>query len=225
MSTGTETKPETVNPWEMTAGAGGSGGDFVPCPPGTHPGTIVGVFDLGHQTQFSKEKNENVEARKLALVVELTKKKPDDNPFILAQWYTWSMRDNSNFFKVVTTLTGRKYADGEKFNPLSLLGKPVIAAVSNSGTSEKVYHNLDSILAYPDGFPQIEPVHFPISWSVLEGKPFPGNTGWLPWIYGKTIQARAEESREYRAKTGAAPAATTPVATTKSATAAEDSPF
>ena len=189
------------DPWEMTAGSAGSKQDFQPCTPGVHRGVIVGLFDVGFQTEYNREKNQYVEVRKVILIVELAKKRPDGSgPFVLANRYTWSMRDNSNFYKMVTNVLSKRFAEGEKFSPLSLIGKPVMAAVSNTQNGEKTYHNLDSLTAYPEDMPEIEPIHTPISWSVQSGVPFPDNTGWLPWVYGKTIYDLVKESAEWRRK-------------------------
>jgi hypothetical protein len=189
--------PANLDPWTMEVGAGGSGSDYVCCPPCNSPGTIVGIFDIGHQSVQTKDKGIQ-EVRKLVLVFELIKKRPDGKPFVMAKNYTWSMRDNSNFYALATGATGKKFKEGEKFNPLSLLGGPVMINVTNTQSGEKTYHDIDAIAQFPDGFPFPTPIYPATSWSVMTGDGFPSGLDWLPYVYGKSIKALAEESAEWR---------------------------
>ncbi|WP_422928622.1 phage replication initiation protein, NGO0469 family [Singulisphaera sp. PoT] len=187
--------PEANDPWSMEVGAGGSGGDYVLCPPGNYPGIVVGVFDVGHQSITTKDKGVQ-EIRKLVLAFELTKKKPDGKPFVLGGSYTWSMKDNSNFYKLVTNVTGKKFKEGERFDPRYLLDGPVMVNVSNSQSGEKTYHNIEGIAQFPDGLQPPKSTYKATSWSVMQGQPFPANLDWLPYIYGKSIRQLAESSAE-----------------------------
>jgi hypothetical protein len=187
-----------ADPWMMTVGGGGGGGDYVACPPGNFPGTLVGIFDIGHQEEKDMNTGGTVEKRKIVLAYELSKKKPDGSPFVLAQRQTWSMHEKANFYKLVTNITGAKFKEGEKFNPLSLLGLPVMVNVTNTTSGDKTYHDIGNISQFPEGFSVPTPTHKPISWSVLIGIPFPDDLTWVPFIYGKSIKELAEASSEVK---------------------------
>ena len=203
MSTATVTANEP-GIWEMEV-AESSGGDFTPCPAGNYPATIVGLFDIGHQPETRKDQKtgavSEVEVRKLVLVYELSKKAPDGRPFVMGDRVTWSMRDNSNFFKLVTNVLGERFNPGQKFTPTRLLGKAVMVNVTNTEKDDKgkFFANVGNVSSFPEGFPEPTPAHASILWSVLDGTPFPTSAGpWLPFIFGKTISALAAESAEAR---------------------------
>lgn len=206
MSTGTATEtlaPATnvnVNdPWSMEVANGGGSGEYVLCPPGNGPGVVVGIFDTGHQT-VPKRTGGTMEQRKLVLVFELAKKRPDGKPFVMAERYTWSMNDQSHFFALVTNLTGKKYKEGERFNPLSLLGLPAMVSITNSPVGEKTYHNVGTVAQFPEGFPAPTATYKPIAWSVMTGEAFPAGLDHLPYVYGKSIESLAKESTEFKAR-------------------------
>lgn len=205
MATAATTTPKPTNPWEMKVGQGaGEGYQYFPCPPGNYPGTVVGLYDIGHQHVVLRDGREQ-DVRKLILVFELTEKRPDDKPFILAERYTWSMRDNSNFYALVTNITGSKFKEGDSFNPLTLVGMPVMVSITNIQNGEKTYHNVGGVARYPKNFPTPPaPTVQPQAWSILEGKPFPPEADSLPYVYGKSIRALAEESAEWK-KVGVIP--------------------
>lgn len=200
-ATMTQNQPATTNdPWTMEVGSGGGGGEYVLCPPGNYPGVIVGIFDIGFQTVKTKDKGEK-QIRKLVLVYELAKQKPDGKPFVMGESYTWSMNDNSNFYALAAGVTGKQFKTGDVFNPLYLLDGPVMVNVTNSANGDKTYHNINSVNQFPDGFPAPKAVNKPMSWSVRSGEPFPAGTDWLPFIYGKSIKTLAESSSEFRERT------------------------
>lgn len=209
--------------WDMEVKKDSGSGDYVACPPGNFPATIVGLFDVGHQPE-TNDKGANIEVRKLVLVFELAKKRPDGKPFILCQRYTWSMKDNSNFYKLASNVTGIKFVDGAKFNPLPLVGLPVMVSVTNTTSGDKTYHNVGSVAGFPEGFPAPEPTLTPVRWTVLADAPFPDGLTWLPYVYGKSIKSLAEDSSEARKKAGyAAPGqGAVPQPTAQAAPSGED---
>lgn len=191
----------TSNPWDMTVGGGGGGGDYACCPPGNFPGTIVGMFDVGHQSEKDLKSGTMTEKRKLVVVFELNKKQPDGKPFILTNKYTWSMNEKSHFFRDVTNIMGAKFKEGEKFNPLSLVSLAVMINVTNSQNGDKTYHNIGSVSQYPEGFPAPPPsTHESVAWTVMTGDPIPAGIDWVPFVYGKSIKTLAEESAEWKRK-------------------------
>lgn len=197
--------------WEQEAAKGGEQGEWETCPAGSFPASIVGLFDIGTQTEFNRQKNEAYDVRQLILVLELQKNDSKGNHFIKAEKFTWSLRDNSNWCALVTGLTGRKFVEGEKFDPRKLVGHPCMATVVHTaGTTKKgkatTYANLQTIAPYPDGFPIPKDYRPPVIWSVLEGKPLP-DVSWVPNVYGKSLETLVENSKEWAA--GKVPASAT----------------
>jgi hypothetical protein len=186
--------------WDMEATKGGETGVWETCPAGNFPGNIVGLFDIGHQTEVN-DKNETYEVRQLVLVLELQKKSSKGANFFKEKKFTWSMRDNSNWYKLVSAMTGKKFAEGEKFDPRKLLGMPCMANVTHSEVTKKgktnTYANLETISQFPEGFPAPTQYRPPISYSVLEGKACP-DVSWVPNCYGKSLEKLISESREYK---------------------------
>ncbi len=204
--------------WDMTAEKGGGGSDWETCPQGNYPATIVALIDVGHHEE-ENDKGERYDSRKLVLVVETQKKTSKGDNFVLPKMYTWSMRDNSNWYKLVCSLTGRKFAEGEKFDPRQVLGLACMANVTNTNVTDKkgkprTYDNLDAITQFPDAFPAPTEFRKPIAWSVKEGLPGPG-FGWVKPVYGKSIEKLCNESKEgrgFKAGNGSAKPSANPVA-------------
>jgi hypothetical protein len=213
--------PSADQIWEMEAAKGGEQGEWENCPPGNYPSNVVGLFDIGTHTEFNKDKNENYDVRQLVLVLELQKKDSKGKNFFMAKKFTWSMRDNSNWYKLVSALTGTKFADGQKYDPRKLVGMPCMAMVTETtGTNKKgkttTYANLETISQYPDGFPLPAGYRPPLCWSVSEGTPLP-DVAWVPNVYGKSLQKLVEECKEFSPVHGSK----TPVNTTTAASAAQ----
>lgn len=186
------------NPWGMKVG--GSGGDFEYhlCPEGTYPATIVGMYDVGNQTAKAKD-GTTYESRKLVMIFELSEKRPDGKPFVMGERYTMSMSETSNLFKLAKNVAGASIRKDEEFNPLILMGMPVMLSVTNTSVGEKTYHNVGTVSGFPKGFPKpAEPETELVAWSVNTDDPFPESADSLPFIYGKSIRKLAEESAEWR---------------------------
>ena len=205
----------SADPWEIeTTTSGGPAGDWELCPAGNYPGTIVGLFDVGlHEKEGDSG---TYEARQLVLAIQSTKRTSKGTHFYFSKMYTWSMRDNSNFYKLVSSLIGRKFTEGEKFNPKSLVGMPVFCNITQSEVEKngkkKTYHNLENITAWPEDFPLPDKVSFraPVIWSVRDGTPRP-DCSWVPPVYGKDISKLVSLSKEFRqGATGATTEAPTP---------------
>ncbi len=172
--------------WDMEATKSGTGGDFEVCPPGNYPAQIVGLIDVGTHEEVN-ERNETYDSRKMVLAVEITKKTSKGQRFVLSKLFTWSMRDNSNWYKLVCSLTGKKFNEGERFDPRQVLGMPCMANVTKkeSGkTPGKFFHILEGIAQYPDELPKPDGSQFrpAIAWSVRSNDPPPA-MGWIPNVY------------------------------------------
>jgi hypothetical protein len=187
------------DPWEMETTVSGGGGEWELCPAGNYPANIVGLIDVGlHEREGDKGP---YEARQFVVVMESQKKTSKGHNFLFSKMFTWSMRDNSNWYKTVSSLTGRKFSEGEKFNPKSLLGMPVFVNITQSDVEKngkkKTYHNVENITAYPEGFPPPTNYRPPVTWSVREGTPRP-DFSWVPMVYGKDISKLVSESKEFK---------------------------
>ena len=187
-----------TSPWHMAVPKPGKG-DYSPCPAGNHPGRVVGLYDVGLQPDVRVNRktglDERIEVRKLVVVFELAKKDPAGSPYFLAQKYTWSMSESSNFYKLVLSVTGRRHTPGTDFDPTTMLGLPVMVNVTNTAPNENgaVYANIKDAAQFPEGFPVPTTTIEPRAWSILEGTP-PPTDSWLPRVYGKTIADLANES-------------------------------
>ncbi len=188
----------TNDPWEMEVGTGGS--DYENCPPGNYPGNVVALIDVGMQQETSKD-GEAFQARKLVVAFKLVKKDSKGKPFVVAERYTWSMRDNSNFYALASGLTGRKFAQGETFSPKSIAGMPcMVQIIARDGRDKKgnarTYSNIGSVAQFPEGLPFPTVDSPPLCWSVREGKPLP-DVSWVPRVYGDDVAKMVRESDEY----------------------------
>ena len=173
-------------------------GEFVTVPAGNHPGRIAAILDCGtHLEDKTKDDGTKYQAdtRKLVLVYELAKKQPNGEPFTIAQKFTWSMHEKSSFFGLVTQITGKKFAAGEKFNPTDLLGKPIMVNVVHKGSNGKTFANVGTVSQFPDGFPLPTFEYGPVLWSVMDRTPFP-DADWFPFSYGQSLHNFAAESKE-----------------------------
>lgn len=190
----------------MKYGSGGGDYEYHLCPLGSHVGSIVGLYDVGHQPKTDRKTGEAYERHELILVFELTGKKskrPDGKPFLLVKPYTWSLRDTSNFFALVTNITGMKFQPDEDFDPRSILGAPVMVNVNHTQNGDKTYHNVGTITQVPEEITPSKPTLNPVAWSVLSGDPLPPIEG-LPFVFGKSIKQLAEDSAEWRSRNNVA---------------------
>lgn len=199
MSIDTQAQPAIADPWELVVPAAG-GGDFEPCPPGTHVGTIVAMFDVG--THDEEYKGVSKTPRKMVIVFELQKTKKDGTHFMLSKCYTMSMGDKANWFKLVTSLLARRFSEGEKFNPKSMVGMPCMILVTNetvtAGDKEKTYTKIENVMMFPEGFPIPTNYRPPVLWSVHVPEPLP-DVSWVPHIYGQPLDKLIRESHEFKA--------------------------
>ena len=176
------------------------GGMFETCPAGTHPGTVVALFDCGtHDSGFTNKDGSRKNSRYLFVALELAKTDSNGKPFVFLHRYTWSMHVDSNWRAMVEVLTGRKFADGEQFDPRTLVGTPVMVSVVHDTKKDKTYHSAAGLTRFPDAFPRPTQTLGGGAWSVLSGDPFPASCkGWLPFYYGESIDMIAAQAIELR---------------------------
>lgn len=198
---------QKASPWSMKHTSGAGNYEYHLCPLGSHVGSIVGLYDVGHQPKVDRKTGEAYERHELILVFELTGKKgkrPDGKPFLLVRSYTWSFSAASNFFGLVTSVTGMKFVPDEDFDPRSVLGVPVMVNVNHTQIGDKTYHNVGTITQVPEEITPGKPLTKPVAWSVLSGEPLPP-TDDIPFIFGKSLKQMVEESAEWRAQNNVAP--------------------
>lgn len=177
-------------------------GDFTPCPAGNHAGRVSAIMDIGHQRVERSNKDGTrfeEDVHQIVIVFELAKKQPNGSPFTIGIRYTWSMHPQSSLYAFVESVTGEKPQPGSVFNPLKLLGTPVMVSVVMSAPNAmgRQYSNVSGVSAFPEDFPAPKFVHEPLAWRVTDGASFPDRS-WFPYIYGKPISMLAEMSCEAR---------------------------
>ena len=158
---------------------------------------------------------------KLFFVYELAAKQEDGTPFTIANRFTWTLDDRSNFYAMVSAITGIKLVNGQEIDISTLLAKPcMVMIVAKPSRENKVYHNIETVNQYPLGMPLPAFVLEPVLWSVMERTEFPDRP-WFPWIFGEQIHNYAAASKEGLAfmVPKDTPGQSAPAATSSSATA------
>lgn len=213
MATATEPK----DPWTMERTESNGDGDrpeYELCPAGNRDATIVGLFDIGHQPATNM-KGEAYDRHELVMVFELVKKRKDGAPFVFANSYTWSLNEKANFAKLVSNVTGKAPAAGERFDPRKLLGMPCTLAIvhregkkddpKNPGEKLK-YANIGGVSGWSaeddDGNARPKPKATiqTTAWSVATGDPLPEDIAWVPYIYGNSVKDLVELSTEHKTR-------------------------
>jgi hypothetical protein len=186
--------------WTPKASSGSGGGEYVACPPDNYPATIAAIFDIGIQSETFN--GETKDARKIVLIYELSEKKPDGKPFVLAERYTYSLNgDKAKFKKLIESLYGFKLADDQPVNVKELVGFPCMVNVASvdeiKNDKKRTYNKITTIAKLPKGMPAPEGTLPEVLWSVRTGEPFPIQyNDWLPRIYGVEIHELASNSKE-----------------------------
>jgi hypothetical protein len=190
-----------VNPFAPKAT--NKGGDFEPCPAGTHPGALVALIDLGsHFASFKGQPERKV--RKLALVLEFEAEGRDgtDKRFHIAAEYAMGYADDgglvmgkrSHLRKIMEAWAGKAYADGEVPDFTRALGRPCLVSVIHEEVGERSYARLSAVNKPPKGMAlDFKPSRTPFSFLADSQDEAPGakdddKTEWLPRIFGERIR-------------------------------------
>jgi hypothetical protein len=126
------------------------GGDFQPCPAGTHPAICIRVIDLG--TQQTTYKGETKRAHKVLIAWEMpTARMSDGRPFIVSQRYTYSGHKKAVLRQHLESWRGKRYTDEEiaGVDLVRLLGKPCFLTIVHDESHETVYANVVGISPLP----------------------------------------------------------------------------
>lgn len=149
-----------------------SGGNYTPCPAGTHLAICVGIYDLGTQvTPFKDEKTgEPKSAKQVFLQWELpTELMDDDRPFMIGRFYTASLSEKANLRHDLESWRGRAFTaeELEGFDIRNVLGKccmvSVIQYTKSDGTASSKVGN---VMALPKGMQCPSPKNKPIVFDI-----------------------------------------------------------
>lgn len=184
------------------------GGDFTPCPAGTHFAICNMVIDLGWQVNNFEGKETT--QRKVFLRWEI----PDElmesgQPFTIGRQYTLSLSSKSTLRKVLEAWRGKAFTKEELagFDIVNLAGKCCQLQVIHT-EGDKVYANVSAVMGLGKGDKErakdIKPANPVVVYSALEHDKRVYED--LPeWLRKKLDNAVAEPNK------GKAPAAATPV--------------
>lgn len=202
--------------FDQTASAGGS---TEKPSEANHSGALVAIIDLGtHTEQFKAtkagEKDKTSDVRKLALIFELDEKlSGTTGNHVILKECSLTTSPKSTLRKIMESMRGKAYAEGEKMDITKALGRPCLVDVKHKASgSGSVYAKLESITKLPPSMPAFKP-SLPLTiWEIGSDKPFPKYT-WLPYSFlnGQLcpLEKVMQASKEMRPAAGGQ---TTPVA-------------
>lgn len=132
-------------------------------PTGPHPAVLYRIIDLG--SQKVDYKGETKLLRKVLLSWELhcDERMRDGNLFTVHQRYTWSMNEKANLRQMLQQWRGVDFSDGEaeKFNIVTLLGKPCMLTITHTTKNDKTYANINGVSRLYKGMEAPQPVNQP----------------------------------------------------------------
>lgn len=125
-----------------------AGGDFKPCPDGTHLAICYRVIDLG--TQRVEYQGQTKEQRKVLIGWELPGERMEDGrPFSIGQRYSWSMHEKSRLRHDLESWRGKKFEQSDfgagGFDISNLIGKPCLLSIVHTEKDGKTYANIASV--------------------------------------------------------------------------------
>lgn len=190
------------------------GGDFVKCPPGTHPAICMALIDLGTHKEVYKGKENS--QRKICMVFEVVEQGDDsETRHFMTKEFNVAASEKSNLRKFAEAWRGKPYAEGEDIPLTKFIGVAGLANVIEKGS----YTALATMTQLPKGMPRPAPSKVPFTWEIGQGKP-PAHD-WLPFLWGKPIKDKILASEEMKGGTSAA----TTTAKAEDGPAEEEIPF
>lgn len=190
------------NTTSKNKGGTGEGGTYELPPEGTHAAVLVALVELGTQHNQIDGKDQ----RKILLAWELTNEQDSTGKnFVVGRDYTQSLNEKAALRQLIKTWRGKDLEeDGEgnvNFDLGLLLGKPCQVTVSHYKTgSGKVVARVEAVTRPVKGLTVPPATHEPIGWELESGEPIPTDY-WLPWIFGRKVKEKIEESAEWKART------------------------
>jgi len=138
-----------------------SGGNYTPCPAGTHTAVCVSVIDLG--TQLKDFAGDVKEKREIQIEWEICEELRDDGqPFKLRKTYTFSSSEKSNLRKDLESWRGAKFKPEELgpggFQISDVLGKACLLNVVHKDRDGNTYPDIASLARLVKGMAVPQPV-------------------------------------------------------------------
>lgn len=191
---------------KATAKASGGNGNYEVPEAGNQEAILVAIIDLGtHENEYQ---GKAYDSRKVQLVWELTtQEKSEKENHVIGREYTLSISEKSNLGKLITALTGKKFADGDEFDITKLLGMACFVNIVH-GTSQKgnTYARVEGASSIPkdkSGKPRIAvppAKHKPVVWDMDAADSLPEHLDWLPFIIGEPALEVIRRSKEWKEK-------------------------
>ena len=200
-----------MSPFEQTATSGGGATEIPPA--GTHPAVLVGIVDLGTHTEEFEDKDKAgnktgkkrvVDVRRILLAWELVTEamagKKDTN-HVATKDYSLSFTPKSGFRLMVEKWRGKAFADGEKFDPVKLLGQKCLVTIKHGKSAKgNDYANFDGVSPPIKGMTIPDAKSKPTTWTFKEGGAALAAIPWMPtYLYGEKIVDLISRSKEAQA--------------------------
>ncbi len=151
-----------------------SGGNFIPCPAGTHLGICISIYDLGTQTTpFKDEKTGETKRSKQVFIQWETPSElmPDGKPFVIGKFYTASLNEKANLRHDLEAWRARVFsaAELEGFSLTSILGKPcMLSVVQYQRADGTTGAKIGNVMAMPKGTKAPPPQNKIVSFDIDE---------------------------------------------------------
>lgn len=179
-------------------------GRIQPIEPGTYPAVAYGLIDLGEQFSDAYQKW----SRKVMIMWEIPSETFDNGTGdmvsrVISQKYTASLNERSALRRDLIAWRGRDFTDEElkAFDLRTIIGKPCLLNIVHREYNGQTYANIGGVMKLPKGMktepPTLDHIIFDLDTddlAVIETLP--------EWI-----EKQIKESRQYKERTGAAPAA------------------
>lgn len=183
--------------WKRKATNGG-GSSEIP-PEGNHLASCIAMIDLGtHNETFNGKSTLN---RKLLICWELaTEFDSAGDAFIVGFDFNVpeTLSSKSKLRSLIEKWRGRPLGEDEEFDLTKLLGKGCLINLGHAlSAKDRTYCKLLGISPTIKGMSAPEPHHRPFIWGFESDEPSQV-PGWIPWLYGRSIQDWIDAAQESR---------------------------
>lgn len=179
----------------LTAKDSGGGGNFAPCPEGSHIAVCTHLVDLG--TQYSKFYDKN--RPRILFGWEIDEQRDDGERFMVWAEYTMSLHENASLRKVLEGWRGRAFTAKELkgFALKNVLGKPCTVTVQHNESNGRTYANVITVGGIPK---QLKGSVFEPSKTVLFDLEDPDMSVYAD--FGDSLKAKIASSPEWKQSQG-----------------------
>jgi hypothetical protein len=125
------------------------GGNFTPCPEGTHAAVCVDVVDLGMlEVTFAKKTKAQ---HKIRIVWQIDEARDDGKPHMAMKRYTLSLHEKAALRKDLESWRGKAFTDEQLagFDVEVLLGVGALINVMHNKKDGETYANVTAIMKLP----------------------------------------------------------------------------